>query len=72
VRSNSSELHRRITDVVDEMIPMMPADDGMSTLVARLRQRILKAAAEEQASYVTLLAAATTEISAIMKERGRR
>ena len=48
---------------------MMPADDGMSRLVARLRQCMLKAAVEEQASYVSLFAAASTEISAIAKER---
>jgi hypothetical protein len=51
MRSNSPKFSRRITDVLDEIIPTMPVDDGMSALIARVRQCILKAAAEEQASY---------------------
>jgi hypothetical protein len=38
-------------------------------LVARIGECILKAAAEEQASYETLLVAASAEMGAISKER---
>jgi hypothetical protein len=65
MRSNSPESIRRITDVLDEIIPTIPVDDGTSALIDRVRQCILKAAAEEQASYETLLAAASAEISTI-------
>jgi hypothetical protein len=72
MRSNSPKFSRRITDVLDEIIPTMPVDDGMSALIARVRQCILKAAAEEQASYESLLAAASAEINTISKERSEQ
>jgi hypothetical protein len=57
-----------MTDVLDEIIPAIPVDDRTSALVARIGECILKAAAEEQASYETLLAAASAEMGAISKE----
>jgi len=69
--SNSTEFIRRITDVLDEIIPTMPVDDGMLTLIERVRQRIFKAAAEERTSYEALLAVASAEISTISQERTR-
>jgi hypothetical protein len=63
------ELIRRSTDVLDELIPAMPVDDGILVLIARVRRCIVRAAAEEGASYETLLAAASAEISTITKER---
>jgi hypothetical protein len=72
MRSNSPKFSRRITDVLDEIIPTMPVDDGMSALIARIRPCILKAATEEQASYEALLAAASAEISMISKERSKK
>ena len=66
MRSNRAELIKQMRDVLDEMIPVIPVDDR--TLVSRIGERILKAAAEEQASYETLLAAASAEMSAISKE----
>jgi hypothetical protein len=57
-----------MTDVLDEIIPAIPVDDRTSALVARIGECILNAAAEEQASYETLLAAASAEMGAISKE----
>jgi hypothetical protein len=68
MRSNRPELIKQMTDVLDEMIPAIPVDDRTSALVARIGECILKAAAEEHASYETLLAAASAEMSAISKE----
>jgi hypothetical protein len=69
MRSSRPELIKQMTDVLDEMIPAIPVDDRTSALVARIGECILKAAAEEQASYETLLAAASAEMGAISKER---
>ena len=69
MRSNRPELIKQMTDVLDEIIPAIPVDDRTSSLVARIEECILKAAAEEQASYETLLVAASTEMGAISKER---
>jgi len=69
IRSNSAEFVRRSTDVLDEIIPTMPVDDGISALIARVRRRIVEADAEEGATYESLLAAASAEISTITKER---
>jgi hypothetical protein len=69
MRSNRPELIKQMTDVLDEMIPAIPVDDRTSALIARIGECILKAAAEEQASYETLLAAASAEMGAISKER---
>jgi hypothetical protein len=68
MRSNRAELIKQMRDVLDEMIPVIPVDDRTSALVARIGECILKAAAEEQASYETLLAAASAEMGAISKE----
>jgi hypothetical protein len=69
MRSNRPELIKQMTDVLDEMIPAIPVDDRTSALIARIGECMLKAAAEEQASYETLLAAASAEMGAISKER---
>ena len=68
MRSSRPELIKQMTDVLDEMIPAIPVDDWTSALVARLGECILKAAAEEQASYEILLAAASAEMGAISNE----
>jgi hypothetical protein len=65
----SPEIIRRSTDVLDELIPAMPVDGGIPVLIARVRRCIIEAAAEEGASYGTLLAAASAEITMITKER---
>jgi hypothetical protein len=65
----SPEFIRRSTDVLDELIPAMPVDDGMVVLIARVRRCIIEAAAEEGATYETLLAAASAEITTITKEK---
>jgi hypothetical protein len=69
MRSNRPELIKQMTDVLDEIIPAIPVDGMTSALVARIGECILKAAAEEPASYETLLAAASAEMGAITKER---
>jgi hypothetical protein len=69
---NLPKFSSRVTNVLDEIIPAMPVDDGMSALIERIRKCVLKAAAEEQASYETLLAAASAEISKISKERSEQ
>jgi len=67
--SNSTEFIRRITDVLDEIIPTMPVHGGTPALIERVRQCIIKAAAEEQVSYEALLAVASAEVSTISQER---
>src|ERR1700692_2115602 len=69
MRSNRPELIKQRTNVLDEIIPAIPVDDRTSALVAHVGECILKAAAEEQASYETLLAAASAEMGAISTER---
>jgi hypothetical protein len=69
MRSNRPELIKQMTDVLDEIIPAIPVDATTSALIARVGECILKAAAEEQASYPTLLAAASAEMGAISKEK---
>ena len=69
MRSTRSRLTKRMTDVLDEIIAAVPVDDGMPALVSRIGKCILEAAAEEHASYMTLLAAASAEMGAISKER---
>jgi hypothetical protein len=54
MRSNRPEPIKQMTDVLDEIIPAIAIDDRTSALVARIGECILKAAAEEQASYETL------------------
>jgi hypothetical protein len=72
MQSKSPEFIRRITDVLDEIIPAIPVDDGTPALISRVRQCILKAAGEEQASYKILLAVASAEICTITNERTER
>jgi hypothetical protein len=60
--SNDRELAKLVTDVLDEIIPTIPVDDGTSALIALVSGCILKAASEEQASYKTLLVAASAEL----------
>ena len=64
MRSNSPELIKQMTDVLDEIIPAIPIDDGTSALIARIATCILKTSGEGQTSYELLLAAASAEISA--------
>jgi hypothetical protein len=72
MRSNSSGLIGRITDVLDETIPSIPVDDEMSAPIGRIRQSTLKAAADEQVSYERLLVTASTEINLITIEMAER
>ena len=69
MRSTRPELTKQMTDVLDEIIAAVPVDDGMPALVKRISKCILDAAAEKQASYMTLLAAASVEIDRVSKER---
>ena len=69
MHSNRPELIKQMTDVLDEIIPVIPVDDRTSALIARIKECILKAAADERASHETLLAAASAEMGAISKER---
>jgi len=69
MRSHESELTGQMTDVLDEIIPTIPVDDGMSALVARTGKRIFRATAEGQAGYMALLAAASAEIDTVSRER---
>lgn len=64
MRSNNPELVRRMTDVLDEIIPAMPVDDGMPARIAQIGVCMLEAAAEGQASYESLLAVASAEMAA--------
>jgi len=64
MHSNSPELIKQMTDVLDEIIPAIPIDDGTSALIARIARCILKTSREGQTSYELLLAAASAEISA--------
>ena len=61
VRSCSPEVGKQVTDVLDEIIPTIPIDQQTAATIARIGERLLKAASEEQASYETLLAAASAE-----------
>ena len=69
MRSTKPELIKQMTDVLDEIIPAIPVDDRTSALVARIGECILKAAAEEQASYESLLAAASAEMGIIKENK---
>jgi len=69
VRSCSPEVGKQVTDVLDEIIPTIPIDDQTAATIARIGERLLKAASAEQASYETLLAAASAEIGTASKEK---
>jgi hypothetical protein len=68
VRSYSPEAVKQATDVLDEIIPTIPIDGRTTAMIARVGERLLKAA-EEQSSYETLLAAASAEIGAASNEK---
>ena len=67
MHSNSPELIKQMTNVLDEIIPAIPIDNRTSALIARILTCILKAAGDGQTSYELLLAAASAEISVISK-----
>jgi dTDP-4-dehydrorhamnose reductase len=62
--SRSPDLVKRMKDVVDEIIPTMPVDDRTSALITHIARCVLEAA-EQQDNYMTLLAVASAESSAI-------
>ena len=65
MHSNDPGVIRLATDVLDEIIPAIPVGDGTPALIARIRECLLKAAAEEQASYQNLVAVASAEMGAM-------
>jgi hypothetical protein len=65
--NRSPERVKRMTDVLDEIIPTIPVDDRSSDLIMHVSRCILKAA-EEQTSYMTLLAVASAESGAVSKD----
>lgn len=67
--SYSPELIRRITEVLDEIIPTIPVCDATSAHISRIAICMLKAAEEGQASYLNLLVVASAEIDAISKTK---
>jgi len=64
--SRSPDLVKRMTDVVDEIIPTIPVDDRTSALITHIPRCVLEAA-EQQDNYMTLLAVASAERSAISR-----
>jgi hypothetical protein len=64
--SRSPDLVKRMTDVVDEIIPTMPVDDRTWALITHIARCVLEAA-EQQDNYMTLLAVASAESSAISR-----
>jgi hypothetical protein len=64
--SRSPDLVKRMTDVVDEIIPTIPVDDRTSALITHIARCVLEAA-EQQDNYMTLLAVASAERSAISR-----
>ena len=71
MRSCSPEVGKKVTDVLDEIIPTIPIDDQTAATIDRIGERLLKAASEERASYETLLAAASAEIGAASRKKER-
>jgi hypothetical protein len=65
MHSNDPGVIRLATDVLDEIIPAIPVGDGTPALIARIRECLLKAAAEGQASYQSLVAVASAEMGAM-------
>ncbi|MEH2472386.1 hypothetical protein V1281_006424 [Nitrobacteraceae bacterium AZCC 2161] len=65
--SYSPDLIRRITGVLDEIIPAIPVCDATSAHISRIATCMLKAAEEGQTSYLNLLAVASAEIDTISK-----
>jgi hypothetical protein len=65
--THSPELIKRMTDVLDEIVPSMAVDERTPALIAHIARCVLKAA-EGQASYMTLLAVASAESGAIWNE----
>ena len=66
--SRSPDLVKRMTDVVDEIIPTIPVDDRTSALITHIARCVLEAA-EQQDNYMTLLAVASAERSASREGR---
>ena len=64
--SRSPDLVKRMTDVVDEIIPTIPVDGRTSALITHIARCVLEAA-EQQDNYMTLLAVASAESSAISR-----
>ena len=69
MHSNDPAVIRLATDVLDEIIPAIPLDDGTPALIAWIGECILKAAAGGQASYHNLLAVASAELHAMQARR---
>jgi hypothetical protein len=65
--THSPALIKRMTDVLDEIIPAMAVDERTPALIAHIAGCVLKAV-EERAGYMTLLAVASAESDAIRKE----
>jgi hypothetical protein len=53
------ELMKRMVDIMDEIIPMMPVNDRMSRLITHVAGCMLEATVEGQISYEQLMAVAT-------------
>jgi hypothetical protein len=64
--THSPELIKRMTDVLDEIIPAMAVDERTPALIAHIAGCVLKAA-EARAGYMALLAVASAESDAIRK-----
>lgn len=63
----SPELVKRMTDVLDEIIPTIPIDGRSSDLIMHVSRCVIKAA-QEETSYMTLLAVASAESGVISKD----
>jgi hypothetical protein len=68
---HSPELIKRVTDVLDEVIPAIPVNETTSALINRVARCIAKAAGEGQTSYQSLLAVASAEIDMISRIQGK-
>jgi hypothetical protein len=68
--THSPELIKRMTDVLDEIIPSTAVDERTPALITHIARCVLKAA-EGRASYMTLLVVASAESGAIWNESVR-
>jgi hypothetical protein len=66
--SQSSELLKLMTDVLDEVILTMPVDSETPARVTRIGNRILKAAVERRTSYAALIEVASAEADVILRD----
>lgn len=62
------KLNSLMTGVLDEIIPTIPVGDDVSALMARIATSMVKVAKERPTSYHMLLATASAEMDAILKE----